>query len=79
MALLLAGLRMLYPLPQAVKNGSWIEDPSGEKLRRPDQTQCPGSCACILPPGRRGAGNSGAAELSYPRSKASRIFAVSFI
>ena len=35
LALILAGLRMLFPLSQAAKNGNWIEDTSGEKLRRP--------------------------------------------
>lgn len=33
-ALILAGLRMLFPLTEAAKNGRWIEDPSTEKLRR---------------------------------------------
>jgi D-3-phosphoglycerate dehydrogenase len=35
LALVLAGLRMIFPLTQAVKKGRWIEDPSTEKLRRP--------------------------------------------
>jgi D-3-phosphoglycerate dehydrogenase len=35
LALVLAGLRMLFPLTEAAKNGRWIEDPSSEKLRRP--------------------------------------------
>lgn len=35
LALILAGLRMLFPLSRAVGNGDWIEDPSAEKLRRP--------------------------------------------
>ncbi len=34
LALILAGLRMLFPLSRAAKNGNWIEDPSSEKLRR---------------------------------------------
>jgi D-3-phosphoglycerate dehydrogenase len=34
-ALILAGLRMLFPLTEAAKTGLWIEDPSTEKLRRP--------------------------------------------
>jgi D-3-phosphoglycerate dehydrogenase len=34
-ALILAGLRMLYPMSRAVKTGDWIEDPSEGKLRRP--------------------------------------------
>jgi D-3-phosphoglycerate dehydrogenase len=34
LALILAGLRRLPPMGQAVKNGDWIEDPSEEKLRR---------------------------------------------
>lgn len=35
LALVLAGLRMLFPLTEAAKTGRWIEDPSAEKLRRP--------------------------------------------
>jgi D-3-phosphoglycerate dehydrogenase len=35
LALILAGLRGLLPLGEEAKNGRWIEDPSGEKLRRP--------------------------------------------
>ncbi len=35
MALILAGLRMLYPLTEAVRQGRWIADPCTEKLRRP--------------------------------------------
>jgi len=35
LALILAGLRMLFPLAEAAKTGRWIEDPSLEKLRRP--------------------------------------------
>jgi D-3-phosphoglycerate dehydrogenase len=35
LALILAGLRMLFPLAEAVKTGRWIEDPSIEKLNRP--------------------------------------------
>jgi D-3-phosphoglycerate dehydrogenase len=34
LALILAGLRMLFPLSQAAKNGNWIENPAAEKLRR---------------------------------------------
>jgi D-3-phosphoglycerate dehydrogenase len=34
LALILAGLRMLFPLVEAAKTGRWIEDPSTEKLRR---------------------------------------------
>jgi D-3-phosphoglycerate dehydrogenase len=34
LALILAGLRMLFPLSQAAKDGNWIEDPSTNKLRR---------------------------------------------
>ena len=35
LALMLAGLRMLFPLAEAAKTGRWIEDPSAERLRRP--------------------------------------------
>ena len=35
LALILAGLRMLFPLTEAAKKGRWIADPSPEKLRRP--------------------------------------------
>ncbi len=34
LALILAGLRMIFPLAEAAKHGRWIEDPSTEKLRR---------------------------------------------
>jgi phosphoglycerate dehydrogenase-like enzyme len=34
LSLILAGVRMLFPLSQAAKNGNWIENPSSEKLRR---------------------------------------------
>jgi D-3-phosphoglycerate dehydrogenase len=35
LALILAGLRKLFPLAEAAKTGCWIEDPSAEKLNRP--------------------------------------------
>ncbi|UCF99319.1 MAG: C-terminal binding protein [Spirochaetaceae bacterium] len=35
LALILAGLRMLFPLTEAVKSGRWVNDPSSERLRRP--------------------------------------------
>jgi D-3-phosphoglycerate dehydrogenase len=35
LALMLAGLRRLYPQAEAVKNGSWTEDPTGLRLHRP--------------------------------------------
>jgi len=34
-ALVLAGLRGLYPLSQALKDGQWVKHPAVEKLRRP--------------------------------------------
>jgi len=35
LTLTVAGLRLLYPFAEAVKNGNWVEDPTREKLHRP--------------------------------------------